>query len=137
MAEAERTPVPAISRRIRETREHLQDQWKSAHPGEPNPFTQEEVARRVGSRGVTLSTYGKWERGEVEPRPYRVRQIAVALRLEENYFEGSADIEEATRSLNSETDRLHGLGDQLQELVVALRTLVEGQGPPPPRGGHD
>jgi transcriptional regulator with XRE-family HTH domain len=49
-------------------------------------LTQEAVARRMD---LTLNGYRKYERGPHEPRPQRLREIAAALELPENYFFGT------------------------------------------------
>lgn len=124
MVEAgEQGQVPAVSRRIRQTRERLHAEWKADHPGERgNPFTQEKVAGRIG---VTLGAYGSWERGRVEPDLARLRQIAVALYLDEDYFSPGGDLATATARVEAEAARLAETNDAIQELLPDLRALVE------------
>lgn len=113
---------PAICERIQQTRRALFVEWRASHPGTDNPYSQENVARRVG---VTLGGYGGWER-HVEPNLSRLRQIAVALNLDEDYFLPSGDLASATARVEAEADRLAGIGGQLEVLVEALaRALGE------------
>lgn len=119
---------PAISQRIKTTRERLQKQWKADHPGQPgNPFSQEEMARRIG---VTLGAYGAWERHR-EPDLQRLREIAGALGLDEDYFSPSGDLTAATTRVEAEADRLRGLGDEFQDVLGLLRALL-----PEPQPAH-
>lgn len=116
---------PAISQRIRNTRTQLQEQWKADHPNERgNPFSQEAVARRIGQDGVTVGAYGAWERRS-EPDLQRLREIAVALFLDEDYFLPTGDLAAATARVEAEADRLGALRVELQELLPVLRSLVE------------
>lgn len=114
---------PAICQRIRDTRDHLFKQWKADHPRQrPNPFSQEEVARRVG---VSLGGYGAWER-TLEPDLQRLREIAVALELDEDYFAPTGNLATATARLEAEADRFAGLGDRLEDVLAGLEALVPG-----------
>jgi transcriptional regulator with XRE-family HTH domain len=118
---------PAICQRIHDTRDRLRKQWNADHPGERgNPFTQEAVARRVGPDGVTLGAYGAWERTR-EPELYRLRQIATALGLDEDYFAPSGDLASATARVEAEADRLARQNDQIEELLAALRSQLAGE----------
>lgn len=115
---------PAICRRINETRRRQQERWKADHPGErENPYTQEAVARRIG---VTLGAYGAWERTR-EPELFRLRQIAVALGLDEDYFSPTGDLASATARVEAEADQLAEIRGELQELLPVLRALVQGR----------
>lgn len=119
---ADSIEVPAICRQITQTRKRLQDEWKQAHPHERgNPFTQEKVAQRVE---VSLGAYGSWERGKVEPDNARLRQIATALYLDEDYFLPTGDLATATTRLEAEADRLERMNDSLEEQLAALRALL-------------
>lgn len=112
---------PAICQRIHSVRDGLKQQWELEHPGERgNPFTQEQVARRIG---ITLSAYGRFERTR-EPNLSRLRQIAVALFLDEDYFLPSGDLTAATARVEAEADRLRRQGDELAQLLETLRALV-------------
>jgi transcriptional regulator with XRE-family HTH domain len=102
-------------------RNHLKAQWELEHPGQRgNPFTQEQVAQRIG---ITLSAYGRFERTR-EPNLARLRQIAVALGLDEDYFLPSGDLTAATARVEAEADRLRRQGDELAQLLETLRALV-------------
>lgn len=119
---------PAISQKIRDTRKRLHDEWKADHPGEKdNPFTQEAVARRVP---VTLGAYGAWERGKIEPSLQRLRQVAVALGLDEDYFSPSGDLASATARLEAEADRLAEIRQGLEQLLPVLQSHAREQEPP-------
>lgn len=123
MAAAE---TPALSGRIRKKREALQQAWEANNPGKNgNPFTQEKVAGRVG---ITLGAYRKLET-EREPKPSRLRQIALALKLDEDFFLPSQDLTSATGRLEAETERLRGLGDDLESLLGDLRSRVQAVKP--------
>lgn len=118
---------PAICRRINDTRRRQQEQWKADHPGErDNPYTQESVARRVG---VTLGAYGAWERTR-EPELFRLRQIATALGLDEDYFSPTGDLASATARVEAEADQLAEIRGELRELLPVLRALVQEQALP-------
>lgn len=131
MEDAEATVTPAISARIRRTREDLQEQWDADHPGENgNPYTQEKVASRVGPSGVTVGAYRKFETVR-EPKLSRLRQIAVALELDEDYFLPTGNLASATARLEAEADRFAGLGVRLEGVVGALEALLPD--PPPER----
>lgn len=113
---------PAICRRINDTRRRQQERWKADHPGErDNPYTQEAVARRVG---VTLGAYGAWERSR-EPELFRLRQIATALGLDEDYFSPTGDLASATARVEAEADQLAEIRVELKELLPVLRALVQ------------
>lgn len=118
--------TPPISARIRKKREELQTAWDADHPGENgNPFTQEKVAGRVG---ITLGAYRKLET-EREPKMNRLRQIALALYLDEDFFLPTQDLTSATARLEAETDRIRGLGDDLESLLGDLRARLRGVEP--------
>lgn len=123
MAAAE---TPALSARIRKKREGLQNAWETENPGKNgNPFTQEKVAGRVG---ITLGAYRKLET-EREPKPARLRQIALALELDEDFFLPSQDLTAATTRLEAETERIRSRADDLEGLVEELRALVRAVKP--------
>lgn len=127
------TQRPALSQRITATRERLKDEWAAAHPGErDNPYTQEAVARRVG---VTLGAYGAWERKK-EPKPARLREIARALNLDEDYFLPSGDLTEMTVRLEAETDRVASMGDRLEALLQLLEERIAALPRAPSRPEH-
>lgn len=121
---AEAAETPAICARIRQTRERLKDQWSSEHPGERgNPFTQEAVASRLDA---TVKTYRSYE-ATTEPKSWRLREIAVALGLDGDYFLPSGDLASATARLEAEADRLKVIGDDLQALLAAARAQLDQQ----------
>jgi transcriptional regulator with XRE-family HTH domain len=122
--------LPAISRRIRETRERLQKQWERDHPGKRgNPFTQANVAARVGATGITAKAYGDFERGKTEPSLLRLRETALALGLDEDYFMPTGDLVTTTARLEAEADRLHETVDVLAGLLEPLRALLPAEPP--------
>jgi transcriptional regulator with XRE-family HTH domain len=121
---AQGASTPAICQRIRETRERLQEQWKADHPGERgNPFTQEKVAGRIGQDGITVGAYGAFERYR-EPDMQRLREIAQALGLDEDYFMPMGDLATATARVEAEADRLAKTTDAMEELLGQLRALL-------------
>lgn len=125
---------PAICQRIRDKRKELQRQWKDEHPGEKgNPFTQERVAARLADFGVTPKTYGEYERFK-EPSIQRLREIATALSLDEDYFAPTGDLATAAARLEAEGDRLQLIGDQLGDLVGELRVRLGLEEDAPPAG---
>lgn len=122
-AAGDTSEIPAISRRIRTARERRQEEWEAENgTGRGNPYTQEAMARQLE---VSLSGYGNWERGRTEPTLARLRQIAVALGLDEDYFSPTGDLASATARVEAEADRLAELREDLQELLPVLRSLVE------------
>jgi transcriptional regulator with XRE-family HTH domain len=125
----EQSNVPAICVRIRKTRERLSDEWKAANPGQRgNPFTQERIAARMG---LTTKSYGDYERGR-EPDLQRLREIALAFSLDEDYFAPSGDLASATARVEAEADRFAKATDQVEDLLAALRAQlgVEPAAPP-------
>jgi len=124
--------VPAICARIRKAREAITD------PKTGETLAQEEVARRISAVAtnkrdrISARAYGDLERWR-EPTQRRLRQIAVALELPEDYFMPSADVAQATAKLEAEVDRLHGLGDGLEELLALLRSQTAATPPVQPR----
>lgn len=127
--------TPAICKRIRQTRERLYQEWTAEHGTKRgNPFTQEKVARRIVSaedpQGITVGAYGAFERFR-EPSLERLRQIAFAFNLDEDYFLPSSDLASATARVDAEAVRLAEVGDEFAELLKALRTLVEDPAPGP------
>jgi transcriptional regulator with XRE-family HTH domain len=112
---------PAICQRIKAVRTQRMADWDLEHPGERgNPYTQEQVAQRIG---ITLGAYGQFERTR-EPNLARLRQIAVALFLDEDYFLPSGDLTAATARVEAEADRLRRQGDEFEQLLATLRGLV-------------
>jgi len=127
MAEAEKAlrEPPAVCRHIRELRLERREHWKAEHPGEKgNPFTQENVAPRVG---VTRDQYVKYEKN-VEPSLERLRAIAGAFGLPGDYFDPVGPLAEMTASLEAETERVKAVADDLEVIVPALRELLEALG---------
>jgi transcriptional regulator with XRE-family HTH domain len=118
--------VPPICERIRDKREELQQRWQADHPGQRgNPYTQENVAHAIG---VTRDAYRKFETVR-EPSLERLRQIATAFGLDEDWFQPTGNLTEATVRVEAEADRLAAMNDQLQEMLVGLRALLrETQG---------
>lgn len=126
-AAGDTSEIPAISRRIRKARERKHDEWEAEHgTGRGNPFTQEAVAHRIG---VSLSGYGNWERGKTEPALARLRQIAVALGLDEDYFSPTGDLASVTARLEAEADQLGAVREELQGFLPVLRSLVQERAP--------
>lgn len=125
MSEAEKSlATPTICTRIRELREERKERWAADHPKERgNPFTQENVAPKVG---VTRDQYRKYETTQ-EPSMKRQRQIALALGLQKDYFEATGSLAQATANLEAETERLKALGDDLEGIVPALRELLRSR----------
>lgn len=100
---------PPICRRIRATRERLK-QEAEAEGGRAaaSEFSQEKVAQRVG---VSLKGYRAYERTR-EPGYARRRQIAAALGLDSEYFEG--DVATGLEDLRAELAALRGEVAQLR-----------------------
>lgn len=122
------TERPALSQRIWQTRIRLRDEWTHEHPKERgNPFTQEAMAARVG---VTLGAYGAWERAK-EPKPARLREIALALGLDEDYFLPSGDLTAATARVEAEADRMSSMADQMEVLLQQLQARLATEAPAP------
>jgi len=92
--------IPEICQRIREARERA-------------GVTQEEMARRLF---LSLGAYAAYERRR-EPRLSRLRQIAQALGLPEDYFENPAP---ALPAEDDFADRLGRIERVLEELVARL-----------------
>ncbi len=97
---------PAICRRIRRLRDSLKEQFGS-------DFSQESVARRVG---ISLKAYRAYESFR-EPRGERLKQIAVALGQDEDYF-SRADVTEEVRQVVRE--ELRAVLASLARLEAAL-----------------
>jgi transcriptional regulator with XRE-family HTH domain len=115
------TPPP-ICAFIRETRERLKEEAKAEGGLDAaHEFSQEAVARRVGPKGLSLKAYRAYEKDR-EPGFARRREIAVALGLKEDYFEGDG-------SLSALRNRLEDGLDRLEELLERF----EGLGTPKPR----
>jgi transcriptional regulator with XRE-family HTH domain len=127
--------IPAICRLIAETRLGLMEQWKADHPHEKdNPFTQEKVASRVG---ITLGAYGAFERGKTEPSLLRLREIALALGLERDYFSPTGDLASAAARFAAEADRFQRIGNSLETLVEQFQALLPDGPPAPAPDEHD
>lgn len=125
---------PAICERVRSTRLRLKESWAADHPGDrDNPFTQEEVARRVG---VTLGAYSAWEKTR-EPDLARLRQIAAALALDEDYFSPTGDLASATARVEAEADRLATVTDHLTSFLEELKSQLAAGSPVQSRRGRD
>lgn len=126
--EGAESDTPALCLHIRQTRERLQEQWKAEHPTERgNPFTQERVAQRVGA-GLTTKSYGDFERFR-EPDMQRLREIATALNLDQDYFMPSGDLATATARVEAEADRLSRTTDAMESLLEQLRALLPPEAP--------
>lgn len=120
--------TPALCHRIQAVRKGLYDQWKADHPGEKgNPFSQEKVAARIGDEGITTGAYGDFER-KTEPSMGRLRQIAKALDLDENYFTPEGDPATAMARLEAEADRLARAADALTALLERIERLLPPEG---------
>ena len=129
----EKPEKPPLCAWIQQTREHLKDQWAAESGGaRGNPFTQEAVAQRIG---VTLKAYNLWE-NKREPKPRRLREIATALGLTDDYFLPTVDLASATARVVAEAERLKTAGDEIEDLLGALRVLVEGAEPAPSQDAH-
>ena len=99
---------PPLCQRIREAREAA-------------GLTQDEMAYRIG---VTPKTYGSYERFR-EPKPARLRQIAEAMGLPDNYFEAPREVPAAVaQDFAARFDRIERL---LRELVA--REVPDGGEP--------
>lgn len=130
----ENLAVPAISQRIRATRERLQEQWKADHPGQRgNPFTQERVAATLR---LTTKSYGDYERSR-EPDLPRLREIARAFNLDEDYFSPTGDLATATARIEAEAERLRLGNDEMQALLATLRAQLKEGSPAPARAEPD
>lgn len=120
--------IPAISLRIRKARERKHDEWSAEHGTERgSPYTQEAMARTIG---LSLSGFGNLERGKTEPKLQRLRQIAVALGFDEDYFSPTGDLASATARVEAEADRLGEIREELQELLPLLRSLAAERAQP-------
>ena len=76
-------------------------------------LTQEEVARRMN---MSLTGYRKYERGPREPKPERLREIAVALELPENYFfGGGVDTVLLQEQVQDLQEQLHELARRMND----------------------
>jgi transcriptional regulator with XRE-family HTH domain len=135
MEAAEQQGLPAICLRIRKTRRELFDRWAAENPNEQgmNPYSQEQVASRVG---ITRNAYRAFERRR-EPSLARLRQIAAALGLDDDYFSPRADRASVTARLEAEADRYAEMNDRLQALIEALQALLAEQASQPTPGDNE
>ncbi|HLY83730.1 MAG TPA: helix-turn-helix transcriptional regulator [Acidimicrobiales bacterium] len=119
----EEAQTPALCLRIRKAREAIID------PETGKQLTQAKVAQRMG---ISERWYRKFETVK-EPTMPQLRQIAVAQGYPEDYFTPAGNLEEATAQVVAEADRLHSLGDGLEEVLEALRSQIEEtkRGQPP------
>jgi transcriptional regulator with XRE-family HTH domain len=109
---------PLICARIQAERMRLRDTYMG--PG-GNPFTQEAVARRVPT---TLKTYRTWERN-IEPDFKRLRQIAAALELPEDYFLPQASpLERQLQELQRTVAQVVASNDALDRKLKRLEQLL-------------
>jgi transcriptional regulator with XRE-family HTH domain len=130
----EESQAPAISQRLKATRERLKAKWAAENPGEPdNPFTQEEIARRIG---VTLGAYGGWE-NKKEPSLMRLRQAALAFGLDEDYFSPTGDLATATARVEAEADRFGAVIDQVEAFLAMLKSQLGVEPVEPPPDEHE
>lgn len=119
--------TPPICRRIRELREERFERDKQAAREErrANRFSQEAVAQRVG---VSLKAYRAYEDTR-EPDYERRQQIALALDLPEDFFEGQVSSSQELRDLREELSEARGdlaaMGGRLDEVLQLLRERTE------------
>jgi transcriptional regulator with XRE-family HTH domain len=127
--------TPAVCAQIRQTRKRLKDQWQAENEGaRGNPYTLEAVAARVP---MTAKAYGAIERGQSEPNLARLRTIAAALHLDDDYFLPSGNLATMTARLEAEADRIAEVRGEVEDLAAALRGLLGqlgGSQSPPERG---
>lgn len=100
--------------------------------------TVEELAERIGTRGLGAKTLGAIERGERRPRGMELREIADACRLPPEFFSAdlwdlaagdSGDVQDRLTELERRMERLEGSGaDVLGDRTGRMAEGLTGEG---------